>query len=182
MQIHEYPSIPQAPADADVLAIEVNGITYKVSKAVLAAAIIDKLGGDPVTVAHGGTGSSSASGARTNLSVYSKSETDSAIQQSTAEALNGLKFRLVFLTANTPKTITVSNSARAILFFVASFASCCGEAALAHYGSGHSDGPIWFREATGITIDTTTNGRIVLTATQNTFCSLMALSGTYAEA
>ena len=84
MQIHEYPSIPQAPADADVLAIEVNGITYKVSKAVLAAAIIDKLGGDPVTVAHGGTGASTAANARTNLSVYSKAETDAAIAQATA--------------------------------------------------------------------------------------------------
>lgn len=84
IQIHQFPTIPQAPADADVLAIEVNGITYKVSKAVLASAIIAQLGGDPVKVAHGGTGSSSASGARTNLSVYSKTETDSAIQQSTA--------------------------------------------------------------------------------------------------
>ena len=104
------------------------------------------------------------------------------IQQSMSAALNGLKFLLVFLSANTPKTITVSNSARAILFFVASYASCCGDVALAHYGSGHSDGPIWFREATGITIDTSTNGRIVLTATQNTYCSIMALTGTYAEA
>ena len=104
------------------------------------------------------------------------------IQQSTAEALDGVKFVSVFLAANTPKTISVSNSARAILFFVASYASCCGEAALAHYNSGHSDGPIWFREATGITIDTSTNGRIVLTATQNTYCSIMALTGTYAEA
>lgn len=43
MQICEYPSIPQAPADADVLAIEVNGITYKISKATLASAIIAQL-------------------------------------------------------------------------------------------------------------------------------------------
>lgn len=43
----------------------------------------------PVTVAQGGTGSSSASGARTNLSVYSKTETDSAIQQSTANKAFG---------------------------------------------------------------------------------------------
>ena len=38
-QINQLPTIPQAPADADVLAIEVNGITYKVSKQALAAAI-----------------------------------------------------------------------------------------------------------------------------------------------
>ena len=113
--------------------------------------------------------------------VPQKQMTD-AIQQSTAEALNGLKFRLVFLGANTPKTITVSNSARCILFFVSSYNACCGEAALAHYGTGHCDGSIWFREATGITIDTSTDGRIVLTATQNTYCSIMALTGTYVEA
>ena len=35
MQISEYPSIPQAPADDDVLAIEANGITYKVRKSDL---------------------------------------------------------------------------------------------------------------------------------------------------
>lgn len=39
MQINQLPTIPQAPADSDVLAIEVNGITYKVSKQALAAAI-----------------------------------------------------------------------------------------------------------------------------------------------
>jgi hypothetical protein len=38
-QINQLPTIPQAPADADVLAIEVNGITYKVSKQALADAI-----------------------------------------------------------------------------------------------------------------------------------------------
>lgn len=38
-QINQLPTIPQAPADADVLAIEVNGVTYKVSKQALAAAI-----------------------------------------------------------------------------------------------------------------------------------------------
>lgn len=39
MQINQLPTIPQAPANADVLAIEVNGVTYKVSKQTLAAAI-----------------------------------------------------------------------------------------------------------------------------------------------
>lgn len=43
MQIHQYPSIPQAPADADVLAIEVNGVTYKVSKQVLGQAIASNI-------------------------------------------------------------------------------------------------------------------------------------------
>lgn len=40
MQISELTTIPQAPADADVMAIEVNGVTYKVSKQALAAASI----------------------------------------------------------------------------------------------------------------------------------------------
>lgn len=86
-QIGDLSTIPQAPADADVLAIEVNGVTYKVSKSVLAAAILAQLGGDPVTVAHGGTGATTAAAARTNLSVPSTSEMEDAIQQSTAREI-----------------------------------------------------------------------------------------------
>lgn len=84
MQINQLPTIPQAPANADVFAIEVGGVTYKVSKSVLASAILAQLGGDPVTVAHGGTGATTAAAARTNLSVPSTSEMEDAIQQSTA--------------------------------------------------------------------------------------------------
>lgn len=43
---------------------------------------------------HGGVGSSTASGARTNLSVYSKAETDSAIQQSTADKAQKIFFNV----------------------------------------------------------------------------------------
>lgn len=89
-QIGDLSTIPQAPADADVLAIEVNGVTYKVSKSVLAAAILAQLGGDPVTVAHGGTGATTAAAARTNLSVPSTSEMEDAIQQSTAPSVNAV--------------------------------------------------------------------------------------------
>ena len=39
----------------------------------------------PLEIERGGTNANSASGARTNLSVYSKAETDSAISQSTAD-------------------------------------------------------------------------------------------------
>lgn len=46
MQINQLPIIPQAPADADVLAIEVNGVTYKVSKSVLTSAILASLSTD----------------------------------------------------------------------------------------------------------------------------------------
>ncbi len=136
----------------------------------------DKLRTDVLTISQQTLTAAQKTQVQTNIGV------PEAIAQSTAEALNGVKFRLIYLAANTPKTITVSNSARCMLFFVAGYNACCGEAALAHYGTGQSDGRIWFREATGITIDTSTNGRIVLTATQNTFCSLMALSGIYAEA
>lgn len=83
-QIGDLSTIPQAPADADVLAIEVGGVTYKVSKSVLASAILAQLGGDPVTVAHGGTGATNAEDARENLGVPSNQEMEDAIQQSTA--------------------------------------------------------------------------------------------------
>ena len=43
MQIHQYPTIPQAPANDDVLAIEVNGVTYKVSKQALGQAIASNI-------------------------------------------------------------------------------------------------------------------------------------------
>jgi len=89
-QIGDLSTIPQAPADADVLAIEAGGVTYKVSKSVLASAILAQLGGDPVTVAHGGTGAATAEGARTNLGVPSTSEMEDAIQQSTAGAILAL--------------------------------------------------------------------------------------------
>lgn len=71
MQIHQYPAIPQAPADADVLAIEVNGITYKVSKAVLAAAIAANI--TPADI-----------GAYSKTETYSKAETEAAITNRTA--------------------------------------------------------------------------------------------------
>lgn len=57
----------------------------KITYSALGTDILNKIGSNGiVSVAHGGTGASDGSGARTNLDVYSKSETDSAIQQSTA--------------------------------------------------------------------------------------------------
>lgn len=47
MQINQLPVIPQAPANDDVLAIEVNGITYKVSKSALASAILGTIDTTP---------------------------------------------------------------------------------------------------------------------------------------
>ena len=40
MQINQLPTIPQAPANADVFAIEVGGVTYKIPKSTLASAIL----------------------------------------------------------------------------------------------------------------------------------------------
>lgn len=47
MQINQLPTIPQAPANADVLAIEVGGVTYKVSKSALASAILGTIDSAP---------------------------------------------------------------------------------------------------------------------------------------
>lgn len=95
MQIHQYPSIPQAPADADVLAIEVNGITYKVSKAVLAAAIAANI--SPADI---GAYSKTQTYAKTET--YSKTETDNAIAQSTA-------YTPITLTAGSGVTISLQD-------------------------------------------------------------------------
>lgn len=43
MQINQLPVIPQAPANDDVFAIEVNGVTYKVSKQALGQAIASNI-------------------------------------------------------------------------------------------------------------------------------------------
>lgn len=45
-----------APASGDEIPIERGTTTYKIDYDALAAAIISKLGGDPVTAEHGGTG------------------------------------------------------------------------------------------------------------------------------
>lgn len=47
---------------------------------------------DTIAIEHGGTNATSASSARTNIDVYSKSEVDTAIAQSTAGAMAGNKF------------------------------------------------------------------------------------------
>lgn len=43
MQINQLPTIPQAPANADVLPIESNNVTYKVSKQVLAESVASNI-------------------------------------------------------------------------------------------------------------------------------------------
>lgn len=82
MIINDLPTL-SSPQTGDELPIERGTNTYKIDYDALATAIISKLG-DPVDVTHGGTRATSASAARTNLSVYSKSETSAAIAQSMA--------------------------------------------------------------------------------------------------
>lgn len=86
--------------------------TKKITINQLAAAVKTLMGmGDPVTVDHGGTGASTAADARTNLSVYSKEEADSAIQQSTAKysvvSLGSYQQSTANAWENTGLTITV---------------------------------------------------------------------------
>ena len=55
----------------------------KITYSALGTDILNKIGSNGVvSVDHGGTGASDGSGARTNLDVYSKSETNNAIAQS----------------------------------------------------------------------------------------------------
>lgn len=84
--INDLPALGRTPTSGDKLALQPQGDNTKsIDYDALATAIINKLGGDPVTVEHGGFGGTTVAQARTNLSVYSKAETDSAIQQSTAD-------------------------------------------------------------------------------------------------
>lgn len=84
--INDLPALGRTPTSGDKLALQPQGDNTKsIDYDALATAIINKLGGDPVTVAHGGFGGTTTAQARTNLSVYSKAETDNAIQQSTAD-------------------------------------------------------------------------------------------------
>lgn len=71
-------------------------------------------------IANGGTNASSASAARTNLDVYSKSETDAAIAQSTANMATSVKKTTI--EAGTSCTISFSSDGRrsAVISVVAS--------------------------------------------------------------
>ena len=76
--IDNLPSLPTNPTTGDELPIERGTTAYKTPYADLADAIIGKIGGDPVTVAHGGTGATTASGARTNLGLGNVDNTSDA--------------------------------------------------------------------------------------------------------
>lgn len=60
MIIDNLPAIPSTVTTGDELPIERGTTTYKIDYAALAAAILAKLGGDPVTIEHGGHGQTTA--------------------------------------------------------------------------------------------------------------------------
>ena len=64
MQIHELNALGRSPANGDQLVIDTGDFTAKIDYAALATAIINKIG-DPVTIAHGGTGATGTSSATT---------------------------------------------------------------------------------------------------------------------
>ena len=64
MQISQLPA-SSSFSSSDVLAIEINGVTYKLTGATLAAAL-QSIGG-PLSVANGGTGADTVQGARVAL-------------------------------------------------------------------------------------------------------------------
>ena len=67
MIIDGLPVLPTSPATGDELPIERGTDTYKVDYNALATAIISKLGGDPVAVAHGGSGLTASPSLLVNL-------------------------------------------------------------------------------------------------------------------
>lgn len=120
--INDLPALGRTPTSGDKLALQPQGDNTKsIDYDALATAIINKLGGDPVTVEHGGFGGTTVAQARTNLSVYSKAETDSAIAQSTA-TLN-LHFSANDNTWDRIYNIVSSMSNNASAFFVANGAA-----------------------------------------------------------
>lgn len=80
-------------ADSDVLAIEVNNVTYKVTGETLKNAVLAKLGAsptDPVTVAHGGTGATDVGGAKVNLGLQSAGQAVNISQPTDSEQVLAL--------------------------------------------------------------------------------------------
>lgn len=67
MRIKDLEALAGTPTTGQKLAIDTENGTFQIDYDALANAIISKLGGDPVTIAHGGTGATSAAAARNAL-------------------------------------------------------------------------------------------------------------------
>lgn len=67
MRIKDLEALAGNPATGQKFAIDTADGTFQIDYNALATAIIGKLGGDPVTIAHGGTGATSAAAARNAL-------------------------------------------------------------------------------------------------------------------
>ena len=67
MRIKDLEALSGNPTSGQKLAIDTSDGTFQIDYNALANAIISKLGGDPVTVGHGGTGATTAAAARANI-------------------------------------------------------------------------------------------------------------------
>jgi hypothetical protein len=66
--INDLPALGRTPTSGDKLALQPQGDNTKsIDYDALATAIINKLGGDPVTIVHGGTGATTEYNARNNI-------------------------------------------------------------------------------------------------------------------
>lgn len=65
---------------------------------------------DTIAIAHGGTGAITASAARTNLSVYSKSETDAEVDEATSVAYTATLAAANWVSSSGVYTYTYSNT------------------------------------------------------------------------
>ena len=94
--------------------------------------------------------------------------------------MNGVTFKNLGLEANTQKSLTISNSARFIIFFMSGYTNCNGVASFAYYVSGQCDGAVWIGGSApaGITVNVSTNNVLKLTATGSTNFIVMVSSGT----
>lgn len=91
-QIHELTALPSTLTTGNVFAVDTGDATYKIDYDALAAAIIGKIG-DPVALAHGGTGATSAAAALANLGAL----------QLVRYTTNGTEFTLNITPSNTYK-------------------------------------------------------------------------------
>ena len=87
MIIDGLPVLPSAPTSGDEIPIERGTNSYKIDYNALAVAIISQLGGNPVTIAHGGTGLTVSPSLLVNLASTSAAN---ILQQSPRPGVDGV--------------------------------------------------------------------------------------------